>query len=163
MKPSLLSLSLLAPVIAFGAAEPVEVQLSPEVLRNIGGVTRFDRDQFITVHESYGSKDMTDDELTFMETVLDARYGRDGGFLSWQASETPADPNNPDMPDVEAIKRNAKAYQKTLAGRQRELSAKMRDVVICTHPELMHATEQNQFVEWGPVLTKVWRNSRLSS
>ncbi|ADE53396.1 beta-agarase [Coraliomargarita akajimensis] len=150
MKPSLLSLSLLAPVIAFGAAEPVEVQLSPEVLRNIGGVTRFDRDQFITVHESYGSKDMTDDELTFMETVLDARYGRDGGFLSWQASETPADPNNPDMPDVEAIKRNAKAYQKTLAGRQRELSAKMRDVVICTHPELMHATEQNQFVEWGP-------------
>ena len=145
-----LYLSILTPTMALLAAESVEVELAPAFVRNIGGVTTFDRDQFITVHESYGSKDMTDDELLYLEEVLDARYGRDGGLLSWQATHTKADPNNPDMPDIEAIKRDARAYRKTLAGRQRELPEKMQEVVICTHPDIMHATPYNEHLPWGP-------------
>ena len=150
MKSILLPLSLLGSSLLLAQSEVVEVHLSPNFIRNIGGVTTFDRDQFITVHESYGSKDMTDDELHYLEDVLDARYGRDGGLLSWQATHTKADPNNPDMPDVEDIKRGAEAYRKSLVGRQRELSEKMKEVVICTHPEIMHATPDNEHVPWGP-------------
>ncbi|MGJ8640588.1 MAG: beta-agarase [Opitutaceae bacterium] len=150
MKYLNLCLSLIAPALLVGETEVVEVQLAPHLLRNIGGVTQFDRDQFITVHESYGSKDMTDDELYYLENVLDARYGRDGGFLSWQASQTKADPNNPDMPDLQSIKRGAKKYRDTLEGRQRKLPEKMQGVVLCTHPELMHATPDNDHTPWGP-------------
>ena len=72
-------------------AEEVQVRLDPAVVRDIGGVTRFDRNQFITIHESPGSKDMSDRDKKYLRRELDVRYGRDGGSLSWNASRTPAD------------------------------------------------------------------------
>ncbi|MEM0964967.1 MAG: beta-agarase [Verrucomicrobiota bacterium] len=131
-------------------AADVEVHLRPDTIRNIGGVTTFDRDQFVTIHESYGSKDMTDEEIAFYEDTLDVRYGRDGGLLSWQASQVEADPMDPNMPSVESIKEAAELYRESLRGRQRDQHEKMREVVLCTHPELMHGVPGNDYTEWGP-------------
>lgn len=147
-KRTLLFSILIASCLA--AEDVVEVDLAPDIVRSIGGVTEFNRDQFITVHESYGSKDMTEDELYHLEDVLDARYGRDGGFLSWQASQVRADPDNPDMPGVEHIIELAEVYRQQLEGQQKDNSYKMTEVVLCTHPELMHAMPDNTHATWGP-------------
>jgi hypothetical protein len=141
--------ALLLPALALAQPDPVQVTLDPACVRNIGGVTRFDRDQFITIHEAFGSIDMDDDDLHHLEEVLDARYGRDGGLLSWRASQVTADPKNPDMPDVAGIAKEAQKYRKRYAGR-RMTPSHMRKVVLCTHPELMHARTNNTFAAWGP-------------
>jgi len=139
----------LLPVLCCAQPDVVRVTVDPACVRNIGGVTRFDRDQFITIHEAFGSIDMTDDDLHYLEDVLDARYGRDGGLLSWRAPRVPADPDNPDMPDIEGIAAEAKEYRKRYEGR-RMTPRHMRKVVLCTHPELMHARTNNTFAAWGP-------------
>ncbi|MEO0795501.1 MAG: beta-agarase [Verrucomicrobiota bacterium] len=150
MKNSIWILASLVPVILVAEkTDQVDVRLEPTVIRNIGGVTEFDRDQFVTVHESFGSTDLAEEDLDFMENVLEARYGRDGGLLSWQAPNVKADPNNPDMPDVEEVKRVAKEYRAEYDGR-RMTPRHMREVVLCTHPELMHAMAANSHAEWGP-------------
>lgn len=145
----MLSVVLALPVIGVAGLEKVEIKLDPAVVRNIGGVTEFNRDQFITVHEAFGSIDMNEDDLHYLEDVLDARYGRDGGFISWLASEVSADPKNPDMPDIKVLKEKLKEYRKEYDGR-RMTPKNMKAVVLCTHPDLMHGMSKNTFTEWGP-------------
>lgn len=149
---------LIPPALLFAGAggsqstqpETVQVDIAPHVVRSIGGVTEFNRDQFITVHESYGSTDLSAEDLYYMEEVLDARYGRDGGFISWQAEEVRADKRDPDMPDARHLIQKAKEYRSSLKGRRRSNSPNMREVVLCTHPELMHAMPGNNYAPWGP-------------
>ena len=92
-------------------AEKVEVKLNPACVRNIGGVTRLDRSQFITIHEGFGSIDIDEHDVRYLEDVLEARYGRDGGFITWMADGLPADPENPDMPDIKALAEKLKKYR----------------------------------------------------
>ena len=44
---------------------PVEVKVYPETIRNIGGITKLNRKQFITYHESYGSGDMGNEDFIY--------------------------------------------------------------------------------------------------
>ncbi len=142
--------SLFIPFISHAKLEEVSVQLDPSTIRNIGGVTQFNRNQFITVHESFGSTDLNDDNLRYLEEVLEAEYGRDGGFISWMAKSLPADPSNPDMPDVSKISAlfNDK-FSDNYEGRRINPS-NMRNVILCTHPEIMHGHANNTSTPWGP-------------
>lgn len=128
------------------AAETVRVELRPRVVRSIGGVTEFDRDQFVTIHESPSSGDMTVADHRLLRDDLDVRYGRDGGLLSWQASRVPAAPDDPDMPDLEQIEQLARLSANRKAPRTSDSQA----TVLCTHPPLMHAMPGNDHAEWGP-------------
>lgn len=130
-------------------AETVEVTVDPDCVRNIGGVETFNRAQFITIHESFGSTDMNDDDLRYMEDVLGAGYGRDGGFLTWIAGEVPANPRHPDMPDIKVLKQKLKEYRKEYDGR-RMTPENMREVILCADPGLMHGRTNNTFTAWGP-------------
>ncbi|MDF7822529.1 hypothetical protein P4B35_00780 [Pontiellaceae bacterium B12227] len=130
-------------------AEPADILVDPAYVRNIGGITEFSRDQFITVHEAFGSVDMDEDDLRYLEEVLEARYGRDGGFISWMAGQVPADPNNPDMPDIEVMKEKVAEFREEYAGR-RLTPENMKAVIWCTHPDLMHAMSDNTYTAWGP-------------
>ncbi len=132
----------------FGA-EVVTVTVSPDVERSIGGVSEFSRKQFVTVHESFGSTDMDNADARFLNEELEVSYGRDGGLISWQAGQTSADPSNGEMPDLQQIKEMALEYRKQYAG-ERMNGEFTREVVLCTHPELMHPMPENDHAEWGP-------------
>ncbi len=129
--------------------ERVDVQLDPTTVRNIGGVKDFNREQFITIHESFGSSDMNEEDLRYIEEVMEAEYGRDGGTISWIAEGVKADPKNPDMPNVAQIK---DVVERKLKGESdfRWKNENMRNVILCTHPEIMHGFAQNKAMEWGP-------------
>ncbi|WP_146575520.1 beta-agarase [Botrimarina hoheduenensis] len=133
------------------ASEDVQVHLRPDIIRDIGGVTRLDRDQFVTIHEGPDSSDMTPEDHRLLREELDVRYGRNGGVLSWQAKQVPADPADADMPRVDAIQVMKAAKPKS--GRSEVTSrwnADVRQTVLCTHPELMHGIPGNDHTSWGP-------------
>ncbi len=142
-------LAFATPVSIFSEPEKVEVKVNPYVVRNIGGVKTFDRNQFITIHECFGSTDLEDADFRFIEEELEAKYGRDGGFISWIADGIPADRKNPDMPDLKAMKTKLKAFREEYAG-HRFVPENMSAVIFCTHPELMHGHKDNTYTEWGP-------------
>ncbi|MER2491390.1 hypothetical protein [Catenovulum sediminis] len=140
---------MIKPIFA-EVAEVVEVNLEPTTIRDIGGVTKFNRSQYITLHESFGSGDLTEEDLLYIENELEAEYGRDGGLISWMANDIPADSKNPDMPDVSKIKAlfDKRFYEN--ASDIRLNPENMRNVILCTHPEKMHGHKNNTSYEWGP-------------
>lgn len=140
---------LAIPTATMLRAERVTVTVSPDVERNIGGVSEFSRKQFVTAHESFGSTDMDNADARYLNDELEVSYGRDGGLISWQAEQTPADPSNGEMPDLQQIKKMALEYRKEYAG-ERMQGEFTREVVLCTHPELMHPMLENDHAEWGP-------------
>ncbi|EWH08976.1 beta-agarase [Catenovulum agarivorans DS-2] len=131
-------------------AEVVKVHLEPTTVRNIGGVSKFDRSQYITLHESFGSSDLTEEDLLYIEHELEAEFGRDGGLISWLARDIPADKNNPSMPDVGKIK---DLFENKFVNNNNSIrfnAENMRNVILCTHPEKMHGHKNNKSYEWGP-------------
>jgi hypothetical protein len=139
----------LAGTVGAQGVHDVVVTVDPTRIRSIGGIEVFDRNQFITIHESYGSTDLTDEDVRYLEEDLEVSYGRNGGFLSWLAAETRADPDDPDRPDVEHISEIARDYRSELS-RRRSNPAHTRQVVLCTHPERMFAMPDNDYAPWGP-------------
>ncbi|WP_111979612.1 beta-agarase [Algibacillus agarilyticus] len=138
--------SMLKPVFA----EVVDVHLAPTTIRDIGGITQFNRSQYITLHESFGSGDLSEEDLLHIENELEAEFGRDGGLISWLANDIPADSKNPKMPDVSKMKDlfQKKFYEN---GSDIRLNAEnMRNVILCTHPEKMHGHKNNKSYAWGP-------------
>ncbi|MEM6313450.1 MAG: beta-agarase, partial [Planctomycetota bacterium] len=141
---------LLAAVLAAPTVEPATVTIEPRTVRSIGGVTELDRRQFLTIHATPGDGDITDDEHRWLNEHLQVSYGRDGGYQSWMMTTIPADPSNPDMPDV-AFMAEAGAE----AVRERQSSPRYtpqfwRDVILCTHPETTVARPDNTHTTWGP-------------
>lgn len=150
LNPLFLAASFAASLINPAFAEVVEIHLEPTIIRDIGGVSKFNRAQYITLHESFGSGDLTQGDLLYIENELEAEYGRDGGLLSWLARDIPADSKNPDMPDVSNIK---DLFQKRFYenGDDVRLNPEnMRNVILCTHPEKMHGHKDNNSYAWGP-------------
>ncbi|QBG46776.1 beta-agarase [Verrucomicrobia bacterium S94] len=148
MKYSLVLGMILLPVV-LPAEALVEVKLHPSVVRNIGGVTEFDRNQFITIHEGPRNSRLKE-YYSYLEDELDVRYGRDGGSLSGAARGVPADPDRPDFPDIEQMKlRGAKHIQRSEWRRDAD-PLQIRNTIICTHPERMHPMPENDYTEWGP-------------
>ncbi|MDZ8117522.1 hypothetical protein [Pontiella agarivorans] len=142
--------AVLVPLLGGAEAEQVEVKLDPAKIRNIGGVSVFDRNQFITIHEGFGSTDLEDADLKYIEEVLEANYGRDGGLLSWMAEDLPADPKNPDMPDMQHIRTYFDKKFRTEYDGRRMIPSNMEKVILCTHPEIMHGHAENTSTPWGP-------------
>ncbi|VGO12779.1 Beta-porphyranase A [Pontiella desulfatans] len=136
-------------VASTALAETVEVELDPACVRNIGGVTAFDRAQFITIHDGFGSTDINEHDVRYLEDELEVRYGRDGGFITWMAAEVGADPAKPEMPNLQDLKDVLKKYREEVEP-FRMVPKHMRDVVFCTHPEQMHGFADNTFTAWGP-------------
>ena len=140
----------LCAVLNTEAADDVIVTVDPDCVRSIGGVTRFDRSQFITIHESAGSLDMDVEDFRYIEDGLGAGYGRDGGFLSYYAEATRADSADPDMPDIAHIEEQARTYRNERRQRIGSTWDEIRETVLCTHPHIMHAMSDNTELAWGP-------------
>ncbi len=142
-------------IVSVGAArpagaEPVTVTLDPTTVRNIGGVSEFSREQYITIHESPTSGDQPDAIHDYLQHELEVSYGRSGGEQTWRMPTIPADPENPGMPDVAVMAERGAA---DLANRQmspRHNAAQSREVVLCTHPQQMVGIPGNDHAQWGP-------------
>jgi len=141
---------LLSAVFSTAVAGDVVITVDPNCVRDIGGITRFDRNQFITIHESFGSSDMDVADFQYIEDGLEAAYGRDGGFLSHHAQGTRADPANADMPDIKHVKQLATEYRRDRRQRIGSEWDEIRETVLCTHPHIMHAMSNNTELAWGP-------------
>ncbi|MEM9419983.1 MAG: beta-agarase [Planctomycetota bacterium] len=151
MKTMLACAALSACLISPAMAEPVVLTVDPLSMRSIGGVTTLERDKYITIHATPGEPDLTDEQLRYIEEELDAHYGRDGGIQSGQLQSTPADPNNPGMPDIDYLRQAGEAHRAEMASKPNRFRPEsMRDVVLCTHPEWMMGVESNAYAEFGP-------------
>ncbi|MEM1208819.1 MAG: glycosyl hydrolase [Planctomycetota bacterium] len=129
----------------------VAVQVSPTTRLSIGGVTDFEREKYITIHATPAEWDLSDEQIRYIEDVLEVSYGRNGGLQTGVLKKTPADPNDPDMPDVEYLKAEGAAMiERWAADQPRFKPESMREVVLCTHPEYMVGLEDNDFAEFGP-------------
>lgn len=131
--------------------ELVRVGLRPDIVRDTGGVIRFDRDQFVTIHEGPDSRNRTPVNDRFFREEIDVRYDRNGGLICWQATRVPADPANPDMPRGDAVRR----LKPSMRGRGRAAvpptrDAGLRQTVLWTHLELMHGIPGNGHTSCGP-------------
>ncbi len=146
---TIFALTALIPLIGSAQTETVKVTLDPTTIRNIGGVTKFDRDQWITIHESFGSGDMSENDFHYLDNVLQAKYGRDGGFISWMAGETKARKDNPDAPDFATLDAMLNKWYSEVEPFRID-PKHMRDVVLCAHPNIMHGIPANKSTEWGP-------------
>jgi len=129
---------------------PVTVTLDPACVRNIGGVTRFRREQFITIHASPIDKNMSDRDWDFLLNDLQVSFGREGGSRTWWRSQTPADPERPDFPDVAAIQRLGRKAREDRIAHGRNNPAHWREMILCTHPESYYARPDNNAAPWGP-------------
>ena len=137
-------------VTAAAQAAPVMVTVYPETVRNIGGISEFNRAQFITLHASPTDPDTTDAQFDYLVNELEVSYGRDGGIQSVTLEETPADPNNPDLPDVAWMKRRGAEVRAANAENPRYVPALFKEIVLCTHPENFVAKSDQGFTPWGP-------------
>ncbi len=135
--------------VACFAESIVEIKADPNCRRNIGGVTDFRREQFITVHETVSRFGKERPEEDFMVNELEVCFGRDGGSMSGGAKRLPADPKNTEMPDLKTLQKNAKKRLEKLSPRDYDAAAS-RETVVCMHPQFLHATPHNEFAEWGP-------------
>jgi agarase len=86
-------------------ADAVSIRVNPLCVRSIGGVSRFRREQFITIHASPVENDTSPEDRDFLVSELEVSYGREGGSRTWRRSQTPADAKRPDFPDVKHIRR----------------------------------------------------------
>ncbi|MGJ8639588.1 MAG: beta-agarase [Opitutaceae bacterium] len=134
---------------AIAKSESVTITVDPATERSIGGVTKFDRKQFITIHEAFGSTDMNDEDVRYLEDDLEVEYGRDGGMITWLAGLTKADPENSEMPSIADLKVHFDKFIND-SSELRLNPENVRETILCTHPEFMHALPDNQFTEWGP-------------
>ncbi|MEN8662216.1 MAG: beta-agarase [Lentimonas sp.] len=134
---------------ALASESAVTIRLDPMTIRSVGGVTQFDRKQYITIHEAFGSMDMNNEDVRYLEDDLEVEYGRDGGMLTWLAGLTQADPNNLDMPDIADLKKHFDKFIED-STTLRLNPENVRETILCTHPEFMHAMPNNEFAEWGP-------------
>lgn len=130
--------------------EPVALALDPTCIRDVGGVSRFRREQFITIHASPVDKEMGDQDLDFLLNELEVSYGREGGSRTWRRSQTPADPERPDFPDVDDIRRNGAEARKERRADGRYDPAHWREMILCTHPETFCPWVQEKSAPWGP-------------
>ncbi|MEM9204596.1 MAG: beta-agarase [Actinomycetota bacterium] len=143
----LLSVCLVTPL----AADPVAVTVDPSSVRSIGGITTLEREKYIVIHASPDDGDTDDEKFRYIEEELEAHFGRDGGVQSGQLQATPADPDNPGMPDVEHMRRAGAAFQAERAERPHRFRPEvLREVVLCTHPEWMMGLETNDYASFGP-------------
>ena len=142
--------SLCAFAVSAAFAEPITVTIDPATVRSIGGVSEFNRAQFITVHASPTDPDTTDAQFDYLVNELEVSYGRDGGIQSVTLQETPADPDNPDLPDVAWLKRKGAEQRAANAENPRYLPAFFKEIVLCTHPENFVAKPDQGFTPWGP-------------
>ncbi len=129
---------------------PVVVTLSPETVRSIGGVSEFNRDQYITIHASPFEGDMTPFVQHYIEVELEASYGRDGGEQSGILEEVPADPKNSSFPDLDYLEFQGRLSRWTQPGHPQYQPEATREVVLCTHPEWMMGIPGNDFAAFGP-------------
>ncbi|MEM6550626.1 MAG: beta-agarase [Planctomycetota bacterium] len=133
------------------ADDHVEVSMDPATVRSIGGISTFEREKYIVIHASPDDGDTDDAKFRYIEEELEAYFGRDGGIQSGQLRSTPADPDNPGMPDVEHMRRAGAAFQAARAERPERFRPEvLREVVLCTHPEWMMGLEGNDFAPFGP-------------
>ncbi|MEM0913715.1 MAG: glycosyl hydrolase [Planctomycetota bacterium] len=149
------TLSAFASLIACAAAPLVaastSVEVAPDTRLSIGGVSDFEREKYITIHATPAEPDISDEQIRYIEDVLEVSYGRDGGIQTGTLRNTPADPNNPDMPDVEYLKTQGAQQVADWAARQPRFKPEsMREVVLCTHPEYMTGLPGNESAEFGP-------------
>ena len=77
------------------APAPVTATADPGCIRNIGGASRFRREQFITIHASPTDKEMGREDLDFPENELHVSYGREGGSRDWRLKQPPRIPTVP--------------------------------------------------------------------
>ncbi|MBT3381300.1 MAG: beta-agarase [Lentisphaerae bacterium] len=133
-----------------GVPALVNITLDPQTVRSIGGVTEFSRDQFITVHEGVGSNDMSAADHDLLLEGLDIRYGRNGGLRTWVRSQTKADPERPDFPDVAHIRGMGKAARAKRAALPQYAPSRARETILCAHPEQFYAKPGNESSPFGP-------------
>ncbi|WOO40858.1 beta-agarase [Rubellicoccus peritrichatus] len=132
------------------ADKPVVVNLDPTCVRSIGGITEFNRDQFITIHASPHDGDMLDEDYAYLENELEISYGRDGGHRTGIRNQTEADPDRPDFPDVDSIREHAENYKQHRANGRPIDSRHLREMIHCTHPQWYFASESNTSAPFGP-------------
>jgi hypothetical protein len=130
--------------------ETVEVRLEPKCVRSIGGTSRFRREQFITIHASPDDKDMTEADWDFLLNDLEVSFGRDGGSRSWHRKITPADPERPDFPELDALRQNAEKAKQERHAAAHYSPERWREMILCTHPETYYARPDNKAAAWGP-------------
>jgi len=126
----------------------VQIKVYPNTIRNIGGVTKFDRSQYITIHESPGANDLSDEDIRYLEDELEISYGRSGGTLPWYASQTKSDPENIDMPSIKHIKEMGERFKASKKERVKDKNTK--DLILCGQPKSLHPLPKNKFASWGP-------------
>ncbi|MEM1108967.1 MAG: beta-agarase [Planctomycetota bacterium] len=138
-------------MVSPAASEPVTLTVDPSSVRSIGGITTLEREKYIVIHASPDDGDTDDEKFRYIEEELEAHFGRDGGVQSGQLQATPADPDNPGMPDVEHMRRAGAEFQAERAKRPYRFRPEvLREVVLCTHPEWMMGLEANDYAPFGP-------------
>lgn len=125
--------------------EPVELTLYPHLTRSIGGVTRFRREQFITIHESPIA-----DNWEYWQKELEISYGRDGGSRTSTRKRVPEDPKRPGYPDLTVLQKLGKQRRAKEAKAPHITPEISKEMVLCTHPEHYYARPDQDAAPWGP-------------
>lgn len=104
MKKTLSSItaSIISGATIFGAGETVRIYLAPEHIMEVGGISRFDRDQFLLIH---GSPDeLPADKTREMLERTQASLARSVNLLSHEFRKVPPDPERPGFKDAARLR-----------------------------------------------------------
>ncbi|MEM1108413.1 MAG: beta-agarase [Planctomycetota bacterium] len=135
---------------AFCDDHAVSIDLVPDEVRSIGGITTLEREKYLVIHATPDESDMSEEIVSYILNDLGAYYGRDGGIQTGRLQTVPADPDRPGMPDTAYMAQEGKQWIAERAGNPRFAPEHMREVVLCTHPEYMVAREGNDSAAFGP-------------
>ncbi len=150
MKSTLSFFLVAASFTALYAEDLVTVTVEPTTIRNIGGVTKFQREQYITMHSGPDEIEYTDEDLVYLEDELEISYGRDGGTRSLWRSKTPEDPKRPGFADLDKMREFCAQNKEKMKGNRRFREASTRETIITTHPQLFYAKPDQKGAAWGP-------------
>ncbi|MEP1445173.1 MAG: hypothetical protein ABJK37_03535 [Paraglaciecola sp.] len=85
------------------------IDVNLHIKHSVGGIDRFDREKFITIHANHTENDWytvgenkLDDLITDFTEGFDVYFGRDAGGIGWNLSNLPQDPNNFGFVDPQA-------------------------------------------------------------
>lgn len=133
MTRNLLLLSLLT-LSTLTFAEESSVTLHLDTAHEVGGISTFDREKFITIHSAHTESDWDGEKekLNYLVDDLDVYFGRETGAITWELTQLREDSTNRGFVDFKTMQQRAREARETYALRTHLHRYENRsDLVIC--------------------------------
>lgn len=145
------------------------INVFANTLHSIGGITKFEREKFITIHASHTENDWFSVGENAEENLIghfidnyDVYFGRDTGGMAWQLGRLPEDPVRPGYIDRSRAAQNGETAKRNYATDNRSRGVLQRSYEH-RNKSMIVAAQQRPYWPDGTPTRAGWALSQTSS